>query len=263
MSVLIIQTNKNANLELKDDIIRIANLITEDFLEIPLLSNESLSIISTSEESKVYQISIKEDYPDFLLHGCNNLSIEDYGLYCAKRNNIGNFFISTKDFIENDFDGLPIVIKDEIMLNNRKGGFWINLNPVLQRLYLTGNEIITLCNRFDVQNSSRLINLSEYIFILLKNKKTFKYFSKKIPENMWRKPLLQKSVFLSINTIYLDNWPFIVQDSNSPTGYSLVCYSQSDFFDFSKLYYSFCERDNLFGNSHKYIPQLYAIGYDL
>ena len=262
MSALIIETNKNANLTFKDGIVRIKNLITKEALEIFLEPNEILSTISLSKDYKIYQISIKEDYPEFLLEGVKNLHIGDNGLYHAEKNNMYSFFISTNEFKKDDFDKLPSTIKNKIMLHIPKNGFWVNTSPVLKREYLTGNEIITRCKKFDVQNKSRLINIYEYISILLKDKKTFEHFSKKIPSNMQRKPLLGKSTLIFINRTYLDNWPFIVKDNISPTGYSLISYAQEDFFNFRKMHYTFSNKEDLFGSSQKYLPQLYAIGYD-
>lgn len=262
MSVLIIETNKNADLTFKDGIVRIKNLITKEELEIFLEPNEILSTISLSADYKVHQISIKEDLPEFLLKGGRDLHIGDNGLYHVKRKGTYSFFISTKELKKDDFENLPSSIKDRIISNIPKNGFWINTSPILKREYLTGNEIITRCKEFDVRNKSRIINVYEYIFILLKDKKTFEHFSKKISKDMQRKQLLGKSTIFFINRTYLDNWPFIVRDNNSPTGYSLISYAQEDFFDISKIQYVFCNKENLFGNSQKYLPQLYAIGYD-
>lgn len=263
MSALIIETNKNAKLTIKDGVVRISNLITKESLEMSLGPNDILSTINLYKDYQAYQISVKEDYPEFLLEGGENLHIGDNGLYRIKRNNEYSFWVSTKEFKKYDFEKLPSRIKEGIISNIPKNGFWINTSPVFKREYLTGNEIITICNDFDVQNKSRLINIYEYIFILLKDKKTFEYFLEKIPKDMQRKPLLGKSTLIFINRTNLDNWPFIVKDNSSPIGYSLISYSEEDFFNFSKMYYRFCKKDNLFGNCKKYLPQLYAIGYDI
>lgn len=123
MSALIIEINKNAKLTLKNGTVRITNIITKEHLEISLEPNEILSTISLSKDYKVYQISIKENYPEFLLEGGKSLHIGENGLYNIKRNNVYCFFVFTKEFEKYDFKNLPGRIKDKIIWKISKNTF--------------------------------------------------------------------------------------------------------------------------------------------
>lgn len=258
MAAIIIQINKNANLIFQKNVIRITNVITSDILEIHLNDTFLFSKINMSSNLKVYIISVNQDYPNFSLHGYHQYYLDQCGLYCARKKKDSAYFISTKDFTENDFTDIADTIKENITSNIPKNGFWININSVLNRKYLKGADIINICNNSDIINDSRLMTIYEYIFMLLREKKDFEQLEKVVPSSLQRISLLNNSTLIYLSKLEQDNWPFIVQDPSSPTRYSLVRYPDDSFSDITKISYEFCNNDILFGKPQ---PQLYAIGY--
>lgn len=234
----------------------------EKIIQIP----PQYKITTSRKERKRYYISIPGNKPPNIPRGYGNLRIGKYGLYTVEHlRNYSQYkkemiYIGTEDFRKEDFEGINPILRENIN-NIPEEGLWINTYSVIPREYLTGEEILSKCRNFDLDNDTRIMNVYEYVYMLLREKKQILSFERDILEAKYEgyKWIIEKKALCKIETIQLDNWPIMVEDHNSPTGYSLIRYCEEDFFDLTRLSYEFCDTDDMFGNQKRYLPKLYVI----
>lgn len=265
MAMMTIELDNKVKGTLRNNSLRLYDEETaeEKVIQIP----SKYKVVTSIEERKKYRIYIPKSKPKSIPKGYGNLRIGNNGYYIV--DNISNcvkekqemVYIVTKDLKKEDFDTIPSIL-GEIINHIPKDGFWVDVYPQWLRDYFQGEKIISKCKNFDVANKTRLINVYEFLYSVLNDKKETLAFDRDVFDTRKTNWIIPKKVLCSISSaVFFENWDYMVEDSNSPTGYSIISLNMLDRYDLTRLNYRYCNEDDLFSYDGVF-RKLYAIAYE-